>query len=162
MRWQKAYSVIDSRTDTNGLFSWSFDPLFPVDGRHYAYNNRKYLRLNRHDYFELMSVLQSRMLFQVQSQRFDLGPGDLIVIGSMCFHRPIGYALPPAKAVVLGFLSDVVLGKNYNGDDVEYLMPFLAQGPDFPNLVSAKTGIPAKILDLIEQITLCTFIWAMR
>ena len=91
MRWHNAYSVIDSRTDTNGLFSWSFDPLFPVDVRFYTYNNRKYLRLNRHDYFELMYVLQGRMLFQIQSQRFDLGPGDLIVIGSMCFHLPIGY-----------------------------------------------------------------------
>jgi AraC-like DNA-binding protein len=152
MHWQNAYSVIDSRTDAHGVFSWSFDPLFPVDVRFYTYNNRKYLRLNRHDYFELMYVLQGRMAFQIQRQRFDVGAGDLIVIGSMSFHRPIGYGSPPTKAVVLGFLPDAVLGKVNSEEDVEYLMPFLAQDADFPHLVAAKTGIPAKVLDLIERI----------
>ncbi len=138
--------------NAHGIYSWSFDPLFPVDVRFYIFDRHANLRLNRHDYFELLYVLHGEMSFQIHKQYFNVRAGDLLVIGSTFFHRPIKHGSPPAKAVLLYFLPDLIRGKDTSGEDAEYLMPFLAQDADFPHLVPAKTGIPSQILDLIQRI----------
>ena len=152
MIWQSAYSVLDSRMNSDGVYSWSFDPQLPIDVRFYIFNGRTNLRLNRHDYFEVLYVSQGRVRFQIHTRYFNAKAGDLLVIGSTFFHRPVKQGTPPTKAVELYFLPKAVLGKDSSDEDVEYLMPFLAQDANFPHLVPARTGIPAKVLELIKLI----------
>ena len=135
-----------------GSYSWSFDPLCPVDVRFYTYNKHTNLRLNRHDYFEVLYVSQGTIAFQIHRQNLNVKAGDMMIVGSSLFHRPIKYGPPPNKAIVLYFLPKAVIGVEGNGEDVEYLMPFLAQGAGFPHLLAAKTGVPAKVLELIKLI----------
>lgn len=152
MIWQNPHSVIDPLMNSEGVYSWSFDPLLPIDVRFYIFNKRTNLRLNRHDYFEVLYLSQGEMRFQIHQQYFNLRAGDLLIIGSTFFHRPVKQGAPPTKGVELYFLPKAVLGNDSSGEDVEYLMPFLAEDADFPHLVPAKTGIPAKILELTKLI----------
>jgi AraC-like DNA-binding protein len=152
MFWQCPKSLIDPRMNDEGSYSWSFDPLCPVDVRFYTYNKHTNLRLNRHDYFEVLYVSQGSIAFQIHRQNLNVKAGDLMIVGSSLFHRPIKYGSPPNKAIVLYFLPKAVMGVEGNGEDVEYLMPFLAQGAGFPHLLAAKTGVPAKVLNLIKLI----------
>ena len=39
--------------NAEGTYSWSFDPLLPVDVRFHIFNKRTNLRMNRHHYFEV-------------------------------------------------------------------------------------------------------------
>ena len=52
MLWQNAHSLIDPLIDSRGFYSWSFNPLFPVDVRFYTLDKCVSLRMNRHDYVE--------------------------------------------------------------------------------------------------------------
>jgi AraC family transcriptional activator of pobA len=152
MIWQDPCSVIEPLLNADGIYSWPFDPLLPVDVRFQIFDRRTNLRMNRHDYFELLYVLQGELEFQIHRQYFNVKAGDMLVIGSTFFHRPIKHSSPPAKAVLLYFLPDLIRGKDTSSEDAEYLMPFLAQDVGFPHLVPAKTGIPSQILNLIQRI----------
>lgn len=152
VEWQDAYSLIEPLMDNDGIYSWPFDSLFSVDVRFYRFNRRNNFRLNRHDHFELLYVLQGEMAFQIHKQNFNVRAGDMLVIGSTFFHRPLRLSSSRTKAAVLYFLSNAVLGNGSSSEDVEYLRPFLAQGTDFPHLIEGRTGIPAKILELMKSI----------
>jgi AraC-like DNA-binding protein len=138
--------------DDQGFYSWPFDSLSPVDVRFYMFNKRTNLRLNRHDYFEVLYVSHGEITFQIHRQNFNVRAGDMIVVGSSLFHRPNKYGSAPTKAIALYFLPKAVLGTESDGEDAEYLMPFLVQDIGFPHLVAAKTGVPAKVLELIKLI----------
>lgn len=152
MIWQCPKSLIDPRMDDQGSYSWSFDSLCPVDVRFYTYTKHTHLRLNRHDYFEVLYVSHGEIAFQIHSQNFDVKAGDMIIVGRSLFHRPTKYGSQLNKAIALYFLPKAVMGMEGSGEDVEYLMPFLAQGVGFPHLLAAKTGVPAKVLELIKLI----------
>ena len=152
MIWQNPFSVIDPLMNSEGVYSWSFDPLLPIDVRFYIFNKRTNLRLNRHDYFEVLYLSHGEMKFQIHQSHFDIRAGDLLLVGSTFFHRPVKQGAPPTKGVELYFLPTEVLGKDSSGEDIEYLMPFLAEDTNFPHLVPAATGIPAKVRELIYLI----------
>jgi AraC-like DNA-binding protein len=152
MVWRNAHLILEPLMNAEGYYTWSFDPLFPVDVRFYTYNQRKDLRPNRHDYLELFYLYQGELAFQVHTQCFQMKAGDLAVIGSTFFHKPVVHGFSHAKGIVLCFLPKVILGQAPNGEDLEYLKPFLAQDEAFPHLVPARTGLPAKIFELIKLI----------
>lgn len=152
MLWRNAKSILEPLMDTQGYYTWTFDPLFPVDVRFYTYNRRKHLRPNRHAYFELFYLSHGDMMFQIHSQTFKMRAGDLMVIGSQFFHCPVEHGFSAAKGIVLCFLPKLILGKEPFGEDLQYLMPFLSQDETFPHLIPARTGIPAKVLNLIKLI----------
>ena len=152
MLWQNAHSLIDPLINSRGFYSWSFNPLFPVDVRFYTLDKCVGLRMNRHDYLELVYLSQGEMTLQVHRRYFNVKAGDLYVIASTFFHRPVKCGAPPTKGVELLFLPQAVLGRDSGMEDVEYLMPFLSQGTDFPHVVTARTGIPSKVLELVKLI----------
>jgi len=152
MKWENPFSIIDPRMNAHGFYSWSFDPMLPVDVRFYSYSKRTNFRLNRHDYFEVVYITEGAITFQVHQQSFKVRAGSLIVIGSTLFHRPVRYGPSPNKSVSLYFLPQAVLGEKGEDEGVEYLMPFLAQDANFPHLVPARTGIPEKVIELIKLI----------
>jgi AraC-like DNA-binding protein len=152
MVWRSAQLVLQPLMNAEGFYRWSFDPLLPLDVRFYTYSQREHLRPNRHDYFELFYLCQGEMMLQIHTQRFKMRAGDLAVIASTFFHRPIVHGFSHAKGIVLCFLPKVILGQAPGGEDLEYLKPFLAQDETFPHLVSARSGLPAKVLELIRLI----------
>jgi len=57
----------------------------------------------------------------------------------------------PAKAAILAFLPELIRGTESIGDDIRYLMPFLAQDEQFPHVIPAQTGIPRQVFDLLSR-----------
>ena len=85
MKWENPFTIIDPRMNAHGFYSWSFDPMLPVDVRFYSYSKRTNFRLNRHDYFEVVYITEGAITFQVHRQNFKVRAGSLIVIGSTLF-----------------------------------------------------------------------------
>jgi len=152
MAWEDGYATIEPQIDTEGIHRWPFDPLFPIDVRFFVFGVRRELRMNRHDYFELCYILHGEIKFQIQERYFTATAGDLLVIGSTFFHRPIRSKTTSAKAIVLYFQPELLRASDSGAEDIEYLMPFMAEDCKFSHLVRAKTGVPALIFDFMKRI----------
>ncbi|PYV38716.1 MAG: hypothetical protein DMG06_25015 [Acidobacteria bacterium] len=131
--WENLFSVIEPQINAAGTHMWPFDSSFPLDVRFFTLGGPKEIRMNRHDYFEVRE-------------------GDLVVVGSTLYHRIISCPRLKMKAVVLYFQPEVIRAAEANGEDVEYLMPFLLQDSDFPHVVPPTTGIPAEVFALMQRI----------
>jgi AraC-like DNA-binding protein len=157
--WEKAYSVVEPQINAEGIHLWPFDSSFPIDIRFFDLDGRHNIRMNRHDYFELLYAYSGEAVYQIHDRRFIVKEGDLAVVGSSQYHRFTGDSSRFAedssiqlKAIVLFFVPELVRGVESTGDDMQYLMPFLLQDDDFPHVIPASTGIPAQIFDLIQRI----------
>jgi AraC-like DNA-binding protein/quercetin dioxygenase-like cupin family protein len=150
--WENAYTVVEPQTNAEGTHVWPFDHSFPIDVRYFGFARRRNIRLRRHDYFELLYVESGEVVYQVQEQLFTVKEGDLIVISGAQYHRMADFQSGQLKAIMLYFMPELIRSSSTGGEDVEYLMPFLVQDDAFPHVVHRKTGIPAQVLDLMEQI----------
>lgn len=154
--WENAFSVLDPQINAAGVHTWPFDPSFAVDVRFFVFDRHHNIRQNRHDYFEIFYVAHGETVCRVQNRTFPLRAGDLAVVSSTQYHTmdpPASCAKHTAvRAAALYFLPELIRASEKNGDDVEYLMPFLVQDANFTHVIKARTGLPAEIFDLMKRI----------
>jgi len=148
--WEEASSVLAPQINAAGVHVWPFDPSFRVDVCFFDLGGAHNIRMNRHDYFELSYIPEGETDLQIQDRHLQVSAGDLIVIGSNLYHH--FYNNPGAKLAVLYFDPAIVRATTANGEDSQYLMPFLLQGSDFPHVVRPETGIPEEVLALMQRI----------
>jgi AraC-like DNA-binding protein/quercetin dioxygenase-like cupin family protein len=149
--YEDAYSIIEPQINSEGAHVFPFDPTFPVQVRFLSFGKNREIRLNRHDYFELLYVHSGEVIYQVQDRRMRLSEGELFLMGSTLWHGMTDYPKGKVKAAVLYFLPDLIRGRDNTSEDVQYLMPFLVQESGFAHVVPASTGIPAQIFDLMKR-----------
>lgn len=150
--WESVHPVVEPQIRADGTHVWPFNPGFPVDVRCFSFARKRNIRLTRHNYFELLYVHSGEVRYQIQDREFIAREGDLVVINGMMYHRLSELLESPFRAVVLYFLPDVMRGSDGSGSDVQYLMPFLLQGSQFPNLIPKRTYVPYKIFGLVDKI----------
>ena len=114
-KWEKEYSVVEPQINAEGVHVWPFDPAFPIDIRFFDLDGRRLVRMNRHDYFELLYAYSGESVYQIHDRRFAVKTGDLAVVGSTLYHRFTGDSSRFAedssiqlKAIVLFFLPELV------------------------------------------------------
>ncbi|MGH9627768.1 MAG: AraC family transcriptional regulator [Bryobacteraceae bacterium] len=150
--WEDAHSVIEPQITADSVHIWPFQPDFPIDVRFLRFAPKREIRMNRHDYFELLYVFSGAVTFQVQDRFYQVGPRDLFLVGSTLLHGIKRFETPDMKAAVLYFVPEILSGKDADtGEELEYLMPFLIQDHSFPHVVSSGSGIPAQVLDLMMR-----------
>src|SRR5215831_16211762 len=151
VNWVKT-SEIETQINAEGVHLWPFEPELPIDVRFLAIERRP-VRLNRHDYFELIYCYSGDITFQVQERNITTKEGDLFVIGSTLFHRAIDNGHTRTKAVVVYFLPELIYRDGIIDEEAaEYLKPFLNQDGSFMHVVPAETGLPLQALHWIEEI----------
>jgi AraC-like DNA-binding protein len=151
VNWVKT-SEIETQINAEGVHIWPFEPELPIDVRFLAIERRP-VRLNRHDYFELIYCYSGDITFQVQERNLTIKEGDLFVIGSTLFHRAIDNGHSRTKAVVVYFLPELIYRDGIIDEEAaEYLKPFLNQDGSFMHVVPAETGLPLQALHWIEEI----------
>jgi AraC-like DNA-binding protein len=144
------YRVVAPQINAEGVHVWPFDPAFPIDVRFLLLGRRHNVRMNRHDFFELIYVFAGSADLQIHERTLLLGNGDLAVIGSTLYHRLVGRRGPPLTVAVLFFKPDLIRAEGPDG--CEYLMPFHAQDENFPHVIPAQTGVPGEVFDLMQRI----------
>jgi AraC-like DNA-binding protein/quercetin dioxygenase-like cupin family protein len=149
--WEDAYSVIEPQINASAVHVWHFDESFPVDVRHFILRREADIRMNRHDYFELLYLHSGEVTYEVAGESHPMKPGDLFVMSGRP-HRMSHYGSAQVRAVTLYFLPDFIRAHDPTGDDVQYLMPFLVQDVSFPHVVRGKTGVPDQVRDLMGRI----------
>ena len=149
--WEDAYSVIEPQINAQMVHVWPFFTEFPIDVRFLKFSRKRDIRLNRHDYYEILYLQSGEVVYEVQGRRLPMKQGDLFVVGSTQLHRMGSFVRTPVKIAVLYFLPELIRGTEKTGDDIEYLMPFLVQDDGFPHVLPARTGIPAQAFDLMTR-----------
>ena len=152
LTWEKALAVVEPQINAEGIHVWPFDLSFPIDVRFFDLDGCQNTRMNRHDYYEVFYVHSGQAVCQIQDRSFPVTIGDLAVIGSSLYHRSTGHASQPMKVFALFFLPELVRSTEATGDGMEYMMPFFLQGKDFPHVIPACSGIPARAVELIKRI----------
>jgi AraC-like DNA-binding protein len=150
--WDDAYAVINPQITADGNHQWPFDPSFPIDVRFFRFGGRNRIRMNRHDYAELLFLYSGELTWQIQERQIKQKEGELIVIGSTLYHRPWGSQTGRENAVVLYFLPELIQHGDVTGEAAEYLMPFHIQDATFPHVIPARTRLPSEILNLMKRI----------
>jgi len=151
--WEDAYSVIEPQITAESIHLWPFDPNCPIDVRYLVFGTQGDIRLNRHDYFEIMIIESGRVGYQVQDRVVEVQTGDLFLVGSTLLHKMKKYE-GTVRAGVLYFLPSLISGPSEGGKDMEYLRPFLVQDRSFPHVVAASTGVPSQVAEWMYRIRL--------
>lgn len=150
LHWERHYSIVERQISADGVHVWPFRPGFPLDSLAFTCSGPN-VRMNRHDFCEVMYVHSGSAEFQVQDRSYALNRGDLVVIGPSLYHRV--FLEPGAKAnLALIFFQPELLNDPSTAESAEYLMPFFQQPPDFPVVIPAVSGIPSQIFGFMEKI----------
>jgi AraC-like DNA-binding protein len=150
--WEDAYSCIEPQINAEGIHHWVFDAAFPIDVRFFSLAQRHNIRLNRHDYFEVLFLYSGAVSYQIQDRFFPMRKGDLILISGTQYHRMVQFQTPRLRAALLYFLPDLIRPLDSRGEEMAYLMPFLVQDAHFPHVVASETGLPRQVFDLMKRI----------
>ncbi len=150
--WAESSSTIAPQIRADGVHIWPFDPSFPLAVTFQVFGHRQPVRMNRHDYFEIVYVMNGEITCQVAARSFKCKQGELIVMGSALYHRMWRHTRAHPKIATLFFMPEVICEAGVNGDQAEFLMPFYLQEAKFPHVVRASTRIPAEAFRLILRI----------
>lgn len=154
--WEPANFVVKRQISAGGVHAWPFDLSFPVDVRFFSLDRSYDVPLHRANQCEVVYIQSGEMVFQGAGSNCVLKKGDLLLINPGSFHRICSAecSCPEAREAVLFFSPELIRAACQAGGDVQcYLIPFTINDPTSKHVVTRQTGIPAKIGDLIYQIS---------
>ena len=149
--WKSAFPMLEPQISADGVCDWPFDPSFPIDLLFFECRHQA-VRMNRHDFLELVYVFSGEPTFQIQDRLYPVKRGDLIVIGSSAYHRQLARTDGGKdQVIVLIFKPELIQASSPGPEEAGYLLPFFAQVPAFPCVIAAETQIPERVLSLIRE-----------
>lgn len=152
INWTESATTIAPQIRADGVHIWPFDPALPLAVTFQVFGDCQPVRLNRHDYFEIVHVMSGEITCQVAERIFRCKQGELVVMGSSLYHRIWRHTRAHPKVATLFFMPEVICEARGDGRQSEFLMPFYLQEINFPFVVRARTGIPAEVSTLIRRI----------
>lgn len=151
-KWCEDYfRTIDAGINEKSIHVWPFNVSFPVDVRFLTSANGPTVRMNRHEYFEVLILLSGAVNLRIEDRCLPITRGDAAIIGSTLSHTLEPNAGSRFTVAALFFLPELIRVDSCP-DSVGYLTPFLQQDAEFPHVIPARTGLPGKILELIQNI----------
>jgi hypothetical protein len=142
------FSLVEPQINGEGIHIWAFDPLCPVDVLFMTTGERECVRMNRHDYFEVLYLCSGSGVVHAENRLLAFHEGDLAIIGSTVKHRVECRSASPLTIAALFFEPGFIACEGANHAS-EYLFPFLIQDENFPHVVDGQTGVPLGVLDLM-------------
>jgi len=150
--WKKAYQVVEPGINAEGVHTYPFDPAFAIDVGFFVHAGRHNVRMNRHDYLEVIYVYGGRTEIQVLNRFFRVKEGDLMVVGPGLYHRILNRPRVEVRLVSLNFRPEIIRGSGTSSEEEQYLMPFLCQDSEFPHVIGPASGLPKRALELILKV----------
>jgi AraC-like DNA-binding protein len=154
--WEPANFAVKHQISVGGVHAWPFDLSFPLDARFFSVDRSYEVPIHRANQCEVVYLESGEMIFQVPGNNCVVKKGDLLLINPGSFHRfrSAESVCPEARQAVLFFSPELIRTACSASGDVQcYLIPFTITDPASPHVVTRQTGIPAKIGDLIYQIS---------
>lgn len=150
--WKGIYRFTEPGITAEGMRVYPFDPSFPIDVSFQEALGARLVRLNRHEFFEIMYMYSGTTHIQVRDRILPAKAGDLVVIGPNLFHRVVHKPNAGAKVVSMNFQPEIARPGKAAGEEEYYLSPFLYQGSHFPHVISPSGEFSREVFDLILKI----------
>lgn len=147
--WKRDYQFVEPGINAEGVRIYPFDRSFPLDVSFQIVSGPKHVRLNRHEFFEVMYMFRGRTEIQVRDAYFPVGPGDLVVMGPHRYHRVLHSPNSEVKLISLNFQPEIVRSGSTDPDGERFLSPFLYQDSQFPHVITGSRGVSRGAFDLI-------------
>jgi AraC-like DNA-binding protein/mannose-6-phosphate isomerase-like protein (cupin superfamily) len=145
------FSLVEPHIDAEGIHVWNFDMSCPLDVLFLHESGQRKVRMNRHDYFEVLYLCSGSAVLHIQDRMIPMAVGDLAVIGSTLYHRIECRSAMPLTIAALFFESHMIRCDG-GSDSMQYLMPFLLQDGAFPHIIPAETGVPRQVFEMMMRI----------
>lgn len=133
---------------------WPFYPACPVNMRFYVLNRRYDIPSHRPSHFEVIVIESGDVVYEAQGISSVVRRGDLVVVGNKLHHRcrATGQFCPEVRGKVLYLKPTLLETWSAPKEEFQYLVPFLFQDLETPHIIPAKTGVPAKVSELIDML----------
>lgn len=145
------FSLVEPQINAEGVHVWPFDAACPIDVLFMTIDDRQRVRMNRHNYFEVLYLCSGDAHCHIQDRLLPFDQGDIAIIGSTLYHRIECQSSTPLTIAALFFQPDLIHCDGAS-DSAEYLMPFLLQDADFPHIIQAETDVPRQVFDMMLRI----------
>ena len=150
--WKGTYRFVAPGIDAEGVRVYPFDRSFPIDVSFQRALGHRFVRLNRHEFFEIIYVYSGRIQIQARDHILPAKAGDLVVIGSNIYHRVLHKPNVEAKIVSMNFQPEIIRSGKGAGEEEHYLSPFLCQDSNFPHVISTSRELSREVFDLMLKI----------
>jgi AraC-like DNA-binding protein len=150
--WKGMYSFTEPGINAEGIRVYPFDASFPIDVSFQKASGPRLVRLNRHEFFEIIYLYSGMTNIQVRDRLLRAKTGDLVVIGPNLYHRILHKPNASAKIVSMNFQPEIARSGRAEGEEEYYLSPFLSQKSDFPHVISNSRKLSNEVFDLILRI----------
>ena len=150
--WKGTYKFVEPGIDAAGVRVYPFDRSFPIDVSFQKAVGPRLVRLNRHEFFEIIYVYSGRIQIQARDRILPAKAGDLVVIGSNLYHRVLHKPNVAAKIVSMNFQPEIIRSAKGAGEEEHYLSPFLCQDSNFPHVISTSRELSREVFDLMLKI----------
>ena len=150
--WKRDYQFVEPGITADGVRIYPFDRGFPIDVAFVRASGPKHVRLNRHEFFEVMYVYGGKTELQVRDRYFPLRAGDLVVMGPHIYHRVLHKPNVEAKLVSLNFHPEVIRSGDAGGEEESYLSTFLCQDTHFQHVISGRKTLSREVFRLILKV----------
>ena len=150
--WKWTYKFVEPGIDAEGVRIYPFDRSFPIDVSFQKALGHRFVRLNRHEFFEIIYVYSGKIQIQARDQILPAKAGDLVVIGSNIYHRVLHKPSVESKIVSMNFQPEIIRSGKGAGEEEHYLSPFLCQDSNFPHVISSSRELSREVFDLMLKI----------
>jgi AraC-like DNA-binding protein len=150
--WKEMYRFTEPGINAEGVRVYPFDHSFPIDVSFQRASGSRLVRLNRHEFFEIIYMYSGKTNIQVRDRILPVHTGDLAVIGPNLYHRVLYKRNDDLKLVSMNFQPEVARSWKVGGEEEYYLSPFLCQGPNFAHVISKSENLSRDVFDLILKI----------
>ena len=150
--WKEMYKHTEPGINAEGVRVFPFDRSFPIDVSFHRVSGPRLVRLNRHEFLEIMYIYSGKTKIQVRDRILPTKAGDLVVVGPNLYHRILYKPNDDVRLVSMNFQPEIARSGKVAGDEEYYLSPFLCQGLDFPHVISKSENLPGEVFDHIVKI----------
>ena len=149
--WKREYQFVEPGINSQGRI-YPFDPVFPVGVSFLTTSGHRLVRMNRHEFLEVLYIFSGDTQVEVRSHYLDLKKGDVVVMRPDICHRLVHKPNVAVKLISLNFQREVIRGSGAGGEEGTYLSPFLDQDQHFPHVISHTKDLSREVLELILKI----------
>jgi hypothetical protein len=150
--WKEMYKNTEPGINAEGVRVYPFDRSFPIDVGFHKASGPRLVRLNRHEFLEIMYIYSGKTKIQVRDRILPTKAGDLVVVGPNLYHRILYKPNDDVKLVSMNFQPEIARSGKMAGEEEYYLSPFLCQGSDFPHVISKSENLPGEVFDHMVKI----------
>jgi hypothetical protein len=150
--WKEMYKHTEPGINAEGVRVYPFDRSFPIDVSFHNVSGPRLVRLNRHEFLEIMYIYSGRTKIQVRDRILPTNAGDLVVVGPNLYHRILYKPNDDVRLVSMNFQPEIARSGKESGEEQYYLSPFLCQGSNFPHVITKSEKLPGEVFDHIVKI----------